>query len=273
MSLRRLVIVGLLVTFALVANAPAGPTSKLARETAELVMRKFGREAAEQGVETLTTKTESLALKHGDDAYRAIEKVGPRAFQLADEAGEQGGAAVKLMARHGDSAAWVVRQPERLALASRLGDDAAEAMIRHGEIAEPLLKSLGEPAAGALARVSSQNARRLAMMADDGELARIGRTKDLMGVVQRYGDQTMEFIWRNKGALAVTAALTAFLSDPQPFLNGTKDLASIAAQHVAAPLASEAGRRTNWTIVALTIIGLLALWFAARAWREPRAAA
>lgn len=254
----------------LVAPACGGPASKAARETAELVLRKFGREAAEQGVETLTTKTEALAVKHGDDAYRAIERVGPRAFQWADEAGDQSAAAVRLMARHGDEASFLVGKPQRLALASRLGDDAAEAMIRHGEISEPLLSSLGQPAAGALRAVSSQNARRLAMLADDGELAQIGRTPELLAVVGRYGDRAMDFIWRNKGALAVTAALTAFLADPEPFLDGTKDLATIAAQHVAGPLAAGAASRTNWTLVALSVVGLVALWLAARAWRTPR---
>jgi hypothetical protein len=32
----------------------------------------------------------------------------------------------------------------------KFGDNAAEAMMKHGEIADPLLHSMGEPAAGAL---------------------------------------------------------------------------------------------------------------------------
>jgi len=75
------------------------------RETVELVMRKFGREAAEVGVETLTRKIESLVLRHGDEVLTAVNKVGPRAIHAIEQAGEQRLAAAKLLARYGDGAA------------------------------------------------------------------------------------------------------------------------------------------------------------------------
>src|SRR6266702_1669213 len=80
----------------------------LARKAADYVMRKFGKEAAEVGVETLTRKIEILAIKYGDDVFLAVRKVGPRTFRIVTEAGEHGAECVKLMARCGDEAVWVV---------------------------------------------------------------------------------------------------------------------------------------------------------------------
>src|SRR5580704_6647670 len=86
----------------------------------------------------------------------------------------------------------------------------------------------------------------------------------------------MEFIWKNKGALAVGAALSAFIVDPEPFLNGAKEVSNVVAQNLVRPLAdvpaiatkeaaAEVARKTNWTLLFLVIITVLAL-FAAVKW-------
>ncbi|MGH7134683.1 MAG: hypothetical protein ACREHD_03025 [Pirellulales bacterium] len=111
-------VVSLMICLAVLQPAAtyAGVTSKAAREAAEFVLRKFGKEAEEQGLQTLSKKIESLGLKYGDDAVTAVKKVGPRTFRCVDEAGENGLQAVKLMAKHGDDAFWVVAKKNRLAL-------------------------------------------------------------------------------------------------------------------------------------------------------------
>ncbi len=242
----------------------------MARETAEYVLRKFGREAADEGVETLTRKIETLAISHGDEAIGAVRNVGPRAFRLVDEAGENGVHSVKLMAKYGDDSIWIVSRQNRLAIFVKYGDNAAESMIKHGEIAESLIQSLGRPGASALNAVSSQNARRLAMMADEGQLTKIGKTPELLEVVATYGDRAMDFIWKNKGALAVTAALTAFLANPEPFIDGTADITKYVTEGAVRPIAEEVGRRTNWTLVIVAVIGAFALLLCTKAWIRRR---
>jgi len=240
-------------------------------------MRKFGKEVAHEGMDTLARKIETLAIKHGDEAFLAVRKIGPRTFRLVEEAGEHGLQSVKLMAKYGDEALWVVAKPNRMAIFLKFGDNAAEAMMRHGEIAEPLLHSIGKPSAGAHKAVSSQNGRRLAILAQDGQLATIGRTPELLDAIARYGDRAMDFVWRHKGALTVTAALTAFLANPEPFLDGAADVTKIVAENTVKPIAdvpgqvaSEAAKQTNWTVAvvsALCVIGMLA---ALRTWLKHR---
>ena len=239
----------------------------VAREAAEYVVGRFGKEAAKEGVEGLARKIEVLALKHGDDALIAVKKVGPGTFRLVNEAGEHGLDAVKIMAKYGDDAVWIVAKKNRIAIFAKYGDNAGEAMMKHGEIAEPLLESAGKSAAGALNSVSTQNGRRLVMMGEQGELTQIGRTPQLLDVVTKYGDRGMDFVWKNKASLAVAATLATFLANPEPFITGAADITKVVAENAIKPLAdassqvaSEAARRINWTLVAVCgacIVGAL----------------
>jgi hypothetical protein len=113
-----------------------------------------------------------------------------------------------------------------------------------------------------MAALAPRNARRLAILAEDGALARSGRWGELVAVIERHGDRAMDFVWRHKGALAVTAVLTAFLADPEPFLNGSRrlagDVASTAARPVTSWIAGALGRLvpdTRWLLVVALSLG------------------
>jgi hypothetical protein len=254
----------LTVVLLIASPARADLRTGAVRETAKYLLRKFGKEAAEEGLEGLAKKIAASAARHGDDVITAVRKVGPRALRLADEAGGQGARAVRLMARHGDDAAvWVISRPKAMGLLARYGDDAAEAMIRHRGVAEPLLEGFGRPAVQALGKIGPQNGRRLAMLAK-GELAAMGHTPELLGVIGKYGDPAMDFIWRHKGVLAGGAALTAFLANPQPYLNGTNQLAGTIGENFVRPaveaagnVAQEAAGFVRWTLTIL-VLGLAA---------------
>jgi hypothetical protein len=58
---------------------------------------------------------------------------------------------------------------------------------------------------------------RLAILPEDGTLARTGRWSELLVVIERHGDRALDFTWRPKGALAVATVLETFLADPEAF--------------------------------------------------------
>ena len=120
-----------------------------------------------------------------------------------------------------------------MTLFARYGDDAAEAMLKHKGIAAPLIERYRAPAATMLRNLDPRNGRRLSMLMDEGFLTRTGKADELLAVCGQYGDRAADFIWRNKGALLVGTALAAFLQDPDPFLDGTRDLASLTVAPVA----------------------------------------
>ena len=256
----RVSLLGCLLFF-IVPAAKADIWTKSAREAAEYTMKKFGAEVAQEGTEALSKKIATAAARHGDDAIKAVRRVGPKALSLADEAGEQAPKALSLLSRHGDDAAlWVLKRPRGLSMVSRFGDDAAEVLIKHKGLAEPVIERLGAPAVKALGAVGPRGGRRMAMMVDGGEMAALGHTPELMDVVARHGDKAMDFIWRNKGPLAVGTTLAAFLANPEPFLNGTSQIVDTVAESTVKPVVQETARAISnliWTVLAL-IIGVSA---------------
>jgi len=249
-------IAGLATANTVSANAKSGA----AREMIETVCEKFGKKLTRESSETLVRRADDPIVRYGDDAAEAIRKVGPRSLDLIEQAGAHAPDAVRLMARRGDDAVWVISQPKRLAIFVKHGDDAAEAMIRHREIVEPILQSLGKPGAKALANVNSQNARRIAMMVEDGDLTKIGRTPEVMSVVERFGDRAMQFIWRHKFVLAGGTALAAFLDNPEPFIDGTQKVAVAGVNSIGAPIAAQAANRIPWPVVTFAVIAII--WMA-----------
>jgi hypothetical protein len=67
------------------------------------------------------------------------------------------------------------------------------------------------------ARTRPGTVRRLAILAEDGTLAPIGRSSELLVVIERHSDQALTFVWRSKGALTVTTVLGTFLGDAHAF--------------------------------------------------------
>ncbi len=233
----------------------ADVASKVAQETAEFVLKKFGKKVLTEGTETFAKRITASTLRHGDDVIKAVRRVGPSALTLADEAGEQAPKVLRLLSKHGDDAVvWVAKRPAGMKLLSKYGDDAAEVLIKHKGLAEPVLEKFGGPAVNALGAIGPRGGRRLAMMAEGGELATIGRTTELMQVITRHGDAAMDFIWRNKGPLAVGTTLTAFLAKPEAFIDGTSQLASTVGDAAVKPLVQETGRAISSLIWALLIL-------------------
>jgi hypothetical protein len=253
--------------------AEAAVTTAAIRETVEFVTKKFSKEAAEEGTELLAKKIEVFATKYGDDGLKAVRELGPQAMTAAGKAGAQAPAAVRAMARFGDDGVeWIAKRPQNLELAAKYGDDAVEAIVKHKEVAEPLVKELGEQGAKALKAVSPQQGRQLAMLAADQSTSAMARNPQLLDVVSKYGDNAMNFIWRNKGALAVGTTLAAFLANPQPFIDGTAQLAQAAGENFVKPMTEGIVGSIDWTVIAILVamtIGLGGVW---RSYLKHRAA-
>ena len=275
MMLRRfLVSVFLIAVLSMFLALPAsgGVKSAALREAIEVVQRKFGREVMEEFGETgaagLARKMDVLAAKHGDELVAdAAQKVGPQMFRHVEEVGEDGSLqALKLMSRRGDDAIWVVSKPGRFSLFVKYGDDAADAMIKHGEISEALISQFGRSGSKAMAAVDGQQqAVRLARMASEGDLAKMAQPSGVLDVVGRYGDRGADWVWRHKGALAVASISAAFVSNPEPFLNGAVEVVQVGSEYVLRPVAEEVAKSLNWnlwvTIAATVLVVLLVIKF------------
>ena len=148
----------------------------------------------------------------------------------------------------------MISQPKKLTIFLKHGDNAADALLKHPGIADDLIERFGSKALAPLQRLEKTGAQQMAMAAKEGLFEKIPRSAELFDVIGKYGDRAMEFIWKNKGALTLAAGLAAFLNDPEPFIQGAKDLIIEPIKAVG----SEMARHTNWTpvmIVAVVLIG------------------
>ena len=175
-----------------------------------------------------------------------------------------------MLAQHGEAGAVnVVARPAAMRLVAQHGEGAAAVLVKHAGVAEPVVESFGAPAVRALAATGPQAGRRLAMLTAEGDLAKIGRTPELLDVIARYGDRAAAFVWANKGALAVGTTLTAFLLKPEAFISGAEKLAGTVAENAVRPLAEVPGKvadkaaervadnvtkDVNWTAVFIVIV-------------------
>ena len=253
--------------FLSVRSAEGSPLSKGVTETVEFFMRKWTKEVTREGVGATRKRLEKLAAQYGDDALVAARKTGPDGIRAMEKAGEHGDVLVRALAVHGSKGLAAAASPKSVALISRYGDDAASAIIRHPRIAEPVIEAYGHPAAAAMKQLSSGEGIFLAKMAKCGELAQIGRSEVVLGVIEKYGDPAMNFIWRNKGALMTGTVLTAFLVNPEPFIQGGSDLGGKALDttaNVMTKLAKAVAERVCWTPVVLIVFGILCLFL----WRR-----
>jgi hypothetical protein len=99
------------------------------------------------------------------------------------------------------------------------------------------------------------------MLAEDGTLARTGRWSELLVVIERHGDRALTFVWRNKGALAVSTILAKFLAEPEVFLGGGRELIGGAAHEATQPIADLAdAAASRWMNIARSVVVVGLAW-------------
>ncbi|HKS17331.1 MAG TPA: hypothetical protein VJU16_08460 [Planctomycetota bacterium] len=217
------------------ASAQSSAARRAAKELVEYLRTRFVREVAEEGVEKLEARFARVIDSFGDDAVKAARTLGPRL--ALDTVQRHGAAGIRILAKYGDKGARLLNTNPRGALQvmSSLGDEGIELMIRrHGEITAARLPDLA------------------------AQIGACGRPRDVLAVLERYGDRACAFLWKNKGVIFTSAALAAFLANPRPFLEGVRD---IGKEVVGAPIGAIAAA-TDWTAVFL-VATLLAAGLAA----------
>jgi len=233
-----------------------------AREVVKILETRFAREVAEEGVERLEARVASYLEKYGEDAATALKRVGPRVGGAALE--KFGAPAAKFLAQFGDEGARLlaIEGESAARVAARFGQEGVELMAKHRGIAAPILEQFGDDGLRALRSLGPDSAITLRRLEE--AIRTSGRQRDVLRVIEEYGDRACAFLWRNKGVIFGAAVLAAFLHDPEPYLSGAKEL--VAA--TVAPVAKAAAEKANWTvvIVATMVVGavLIALKVASR---------
>ena len=259
----KMLTVGILLACA--TSAFGGAASSAVREASEAIGSRFGRGAAGAAVEDASAVTARTAGRYGDEALPLLRATGPAGASALDQAGAKAPEVIRLFSRRGDDAVWIISEPKRLAIFVKHGDPAADALLKHRGIADSLITHHGADSIGAMNALSRGGAQRMAMASEDGVFRASGRSAELIGVIQRHGDAAMDFIWRNKGSLAVASVLASFLRDPAVYINGVKDL-------IVNPIVAPIAQNTNWTLLIGGALGVFFLPFIFRSFAKARLA-
>ena len=221
--------------------------SAAARKAAREVVETFGREA----VEAAEPRVARLIESYGDEAAAALRKVGPPGIQAMERFGAPG---MKILSRWGDDGVRLlaVEGDAAVAALARYGDDAVDLMVRHPGVGCDFLSLFG----GRALRTQLTTESVVTLNRLSGEISKSGRTAEIFGVIEKFGDRACQFLWRNKGTIFIATALAAFLHDPQPYIDGVKQLVVQPASEVA----RDAAGRTNWTLVVIVAILILCAW-------------
>jgi hypothetical protein len=237
--------------------------SKAAQETAEYVVKKFGLGLGKQTLDDIGGSLVRLSTRYGDDVLPFARVAGPKGLQLLDKVGDTGAKAIlRIFQRYGAKAEWLINSPDRVNLVMKYGDDVADAMVRHPGIATDVVNKYGKGGAVALNNLDTMKGRSLVkMMVDDPAFSSLASGDQIISVVGRYGNAAMDFIWRNKGALAGTAAMAAFLRDPEPYIAGAKTLVVEPVTEIAGQSVHTVAQSVSWNWVILPLMAILFLGY------------
>ena len=261
MKIRQILAFGLIVAVMWVPlNGSAGLFTSAATDAANFIFKKFGGGVGGRTAADIAITTDRIVATHGEQAIPLLKKAGHTGFTALESAGTKAPEVIKLFAKRGDESLWVISKPNRLAIFIKHGDTAAEAMIKHPGIADDIIERFGVDAASAFSKISVGSGQKLAIVTKDGLLSASARSPELLPVLRQYGDPAMEFIWKNKGALAVASVLGTFLADPQTYISGASEL--------VIPISD----RVNWTLIIVGVLTLVFLPFIGRRFVKTRKA-
>ena len=259
MNTKRITMFLLFAALLPVTSAVANPPAIVIREVAEYLMKKSSGLAA-KGAQAVTSQVTDAVTRCGPDALPFLRKAGPDGLQILDNAGANAPDVIKLVLKRGDDVVHVISKPRNLTIFVKHGDNAIDALAKHPGLAEDLIERFGSSGATAMTKVSRVNAQHLAILAKKDPVMAAGQADQLLKIVGKYGDNAAEFIWKNKVVLASTTVLAAFLADPEPYLNGAKDLAS-AGVKAATPVVASWGNSIAQSTLTMFVVSLVVLYF------------
>ncbi len=191
----------------------SGYASRGTREGLEHIVKAASVETTESGAQAA--------------ARRAAERIG-RTVPEAEA----------LLRQYGD-ALWIILRNERRArLYGELGEDAAQAFIRHGDAAESILAHLPTPEmARGIASLDHTSVRYLDALVQRGQVS-AADSEDWLRLIRERGHEVLEYAWKHPRLTAATllagGAGAYALAEPESTrqaADGIRELLDFTCEH------------------------------------------
>lgn len=240
----------------------ATTSGKALRELAEVLVKQGGKEATDESIEAMTKQVAKMVARYGADAVPVMERYGVSAYRLLNDLPEgDGKLLVKSVRTYGDDAIRVAQTSAGREVLFSGSDAAIRAVIKYSDEAIPMIRKYGDDCARVLNNLPPQQGRRLIQLENE-KLFDAAQFDQFVGVVGRYGERGMEYIWRNKKLLLAAGAFALFANDPEVYINGIRDLAKDLGNITLGPIV----KNVNWNLW----VGVLMVAASIRLlWRKP----
>lgn len=147
----------------------------------------------------------------------SIEKLTQAARKIATLIGRPAKEVDQLTARYGDDAIHLLCNQQRISLCLEMGDDAAKALIKHGNTAESILTKINNPElARILNQVDHSSARSIDIMIQKGHISP-ENAPSWISKIQKNGTALLTFASKHG---IITAAALAICFKPELALDG-----------------------------------------------------
>lgn len=264
---RRIITITLFATIVIVFICPvciAGVKSKLFKETWEYLLKKTGKEIAEEGGQKfIKEQFEHIVIKYGDRVIPVIKKVGPRGIKIIENYGDP---AIKAMGKYGDEALIVLRRnaDEVIPLVKRYGDDVMGACIKHPGIGKHLVAEFGEKGIMVAKKTSSQQAIKFLRM--KAQIKGTKKTKEILELIEKYGGKVIDHLDKHKtlyfiaapaGFLLTKGGLDFFENPERFFVAQAKGVRTVLTGESYDPNASTGEKMMNNMTVLIFLLILL----------------
>jgi hypothetical protein len=203
----------LLCSMLVPAAAFASPASEVVEQLFKLVVKKAGKEAAQEilerggaivvrealeaaareGGQELAERVAREVIEHGVPAAHALRNAPARAFRFLDNTPlPLRKSAMHVLSRQGD---------EVLELTAKYGDDVAEQIVRHPGVGQKVVGQLGREGADILKRCDEDLAIRLARQSDDIAKLPPDARKSVLESIQHNAGKALDFLERHPNLL------------------------------------------------------------------------
>lgn len=224
------------------------------------IARVSGKTVDDVAATALGKRALLVRTKHGDEAFQFIQKNGRGSLIAIEKAGEFAPDIIRLHKKIGKKAFYLAETKRGQTLIMQLGDEVAEPITKLGKKSYPLLEDFGAKAVPLLKKCDDVDVKKLNILKKHNVISQTSEGAAILDICGKYGKKGIDYVYANKKKLLTMAVLTTFITDPEPYINGVKDLGSIAITNVAAPVAQEAAKSIHWNLwigVIILILGLV----------------
>lgn len=218
------------------------PLTTYANPIVSRVLKSGIKSIGKQTLKSNSTRVARLALKYGDESIDLVRMGGPRLQKVLDNASfKEGKNLLSFFQKTGSSGLRILDDPKLHQLILKHGDDIGQLVARHSGNGVKLVSKHGSSSIKSLNRLNRVQGQRLYIVSKQGKLAQVSKLSSteqskFWNILSQRGNAVLKWIEHNPKTTLTVATLTAFIAQPDKFLDGVGSILEKIGQGVVIPV-------------------------------------